>query len=395
LAINTAMDSLFVANSGGTSISFVSIAGVPLEDLNRRFVTQNNALFEVKLETGKLQAFFYDYSDRPQFIAQDAAGRLIYSTRPTAVAPTGTVRVVTNQSGWDSPENQILAFGGDLAADASTTAIAHADSVYSAADGSCVQIWDHKPGFPGTVVTTGCLDLPGALAAVDVHVAAGNSDIWYVEGSGWELERLALRDTTFVTASGDREWVAIGEGGGQGDEPGRITLWNSGTASIHSRLLVSDLVNNASERVTGLELNQDGSLGSASGVGSSYYWSTDLRLQGSVTKSVPGGAGATLHPNHPSFLPGMPSSETTLSFVGQRDNTIRILDTVHFTERGQLHIRDVVTGPLRAGLPLPTDNDGQGAACVGGDCVVLKLYGITDAGGVVVVDVRRRDIIDL
>ena len=81
--------------------------------------------------------------------------------------------------------------------------------------------------------------------------------------------------------------------------------------------------------------------------------------------------------------------------MGQADNTVRVLDTSHFTERGQLHIRDIVTGPLKAGLPLPTDNGGQGAGCVGQDCVVVKLYGITDGGGVVVVDVRRRDISDL
>jgi hypothetical protein len=198
-----------------------------------------------------------------------------------------------------------------------------------------------------------------------------------------------------VAASGDREWVAFGEGGTQAGEAGRITLWNSSWATIHSRLLVADLVNNASERVTGLDLNHDGSLGSASGDAASYYWSTDLRLQGSVTKNVPNGAGAVLHPYLPSFTPGMPSSEKTLSFVGQADNTIRILDTTHFTERGQLHIRDLIVGPLRAGPPLPADNGGVGSACVGEDCVVVKLYAITDAGGVVVVDVRRRDIADL
>jgi hypothetical protein len=55
----------------------------------------------------------------------------------------------------------------------------------------------------------------------------------------------------------------------------------------------------------------------------------------------------------------------------------------------------MVVGPLKAGPPLPTDNNGTGAACLGEDCVVLKLYGITDGGGVVTVDVRRRDIADL
>ena len=62
-----------------------------------------------------------------------------------------------------------------------TTSIVHVDSVYSAVDGSCVQIWDHRPGFPGTVVTSGCLGLDAALAAMEVHRAAGNTDIWYVK----------------------------------------------------------------------------------------------------------------------------------------------------------------------------------------------------------------------
>lgn len=392
LAMNMAGDSLFVANSGGTSISFVSLVGAPKEDLDRRFVTQNNPLFEVSFDQGKLTASFYDFSDRPQFIAQDASGRLLYSTRPTSSANTGTVRVTSTQAGWDAPETKLVVVAEDLVADDKTTAIVHVDSVYSAVDGSCVQIWDHRPGFPGVVVTSGCVPLADALAAMEVHRAAGDTDIWYVPSSKWQLERLALRDTTFVAASGDRQWVAFGEGGTAEGEAGRITLWNASTAGIHSRLLVADLVNNASERVTGLDLNQDGTLGSASGDGASYYWSTDLRLQGSVTKDVPGGAGAVLHPSLPSFSPGMPSSEQTLAFVGQADHTIRILDTTHFTERGQLHIRDLVTGPMRAGPPLPTDNGGLGGACSGPDCVVLKLYAITDVGGVVVVDVRRRDI---
>ena len=395
LGMNVAGDSLFVANSGGTSISFVSLLGDPVEDLDRRFVAQNNPLFEVVVEKDKLVAQFYDFSDRPQFLAQDAAGRLLFSTRPTSAAQTGTVRVASTQPGWAQPESKIVVVAEDLVVDEKTAAIAHVDSVKSAVDGSCVQIWDHRPGFPETVVTSGCLPLDSAFAAMEVHRTAGDTDIWYVNQSKWAIDRLALRDTTFVAASGNREWIAFGEGGTETEEAGRITLWNSGTAGIHSRLLVADLVNNASERVTGLDLNEDGSLGSASGTAASYYWSTDLRLQGSVTKTVPGGAGAVLHPGMPSFTPGMPSSDLTLAFVGQADHTVRILDTTHFAERGQIHIRDQVVGPLRVGPPLPTDNGGQGASCAGSDCVVLKLYAVTDAGGVVVVDVRRRDISDL
>ena len=400
LAMNRAGDSLFVANSGSVSISFVSLVGQPREDLSRRYVTQNTPLFEITRryegedEIEKLDGIFIDFSDRPQFMAQDAQGRLLYSTKPTPSAPDGTIRVLSKEFGWDAPEAKILLLAEDIVYDSLIVAIAHVDSIdlyRVSGDHDLVEIHDHKPGFPNVVVSSGVLRLDSALAVMS---ASPDSDILWARGS-WARERLVLRDTTFVTASGDREWIAFGEGGTGPGEAGRITLWDASASRIHSRLLVADLLNNASERVTGLDLNRDGSLGAARGNSASYYWSTDLRLQGSVPTDVEGGSGAALHPYHPSFTPSNPSSERTLSFVGQADHTLRILDTTHFTERGQIHIRDNIVGPLRAGPPLPTDNGGAGAGCVGADCVVVKLYGITDGGGVVVVDVRRRDFVIL
>jgi hypothetical protein len=393
LAITPDADTLFVANSGGTSISYVSLTGTPREDLGRRYVTQNNPLFEVAEEEGKVVGYFYDYSDRPQFIAQDVLGRLLFSTKPTAAASLGSVRVVRKEAGWASPETQLLLFGEDLVADDQTTAIAHADSINL--HDTALEIFDHKPGFPDVVVRSGVLPLDQALTAMANHRAAGNSDILIAQGWKWEIQELALHDTTFVATSGDRRWVAFGEGGAAAGYEGRILLWDATTGRLHRRLLVRDLVNNAAERVTGLDMNRDGTLGSASGVDASYYWTTDLRLQGLVTKDPAEGAGAVLHPDHPTYAQGLTSSERTLSFVGQGDFTVRILDTVHFTQRGEIHIRDNIAGPLKAAPPLPTDNAGQGRSCSGADCVVLKLYGITDAGGVVVIDVRRRDIAPL
>jgi DNA-binding beta-propeller fold protein YncE len=397
LAINAGGDSLFVANSGGTSLSFVSLSGTPREDLSRRFVTQNTPLFEISRErdevTGlvKLSGVFFDFSDRPQFIAQDARGRLLYSTRPTPSAPEGTIRIVTHEPGWASPEAKILLLAEDVQFDTSTVAIAHVDSIFlfSVTGGDdLVEIFDHKPGFPDVLVRSGVVTLDDALATMSANP---DSDILWANGS-WVRERLAFEDTTFVAASGDREWVAFGEGGTQANRAGRITLWDSDASKIHSRLLVVDLLNNASERVTGLDLNVDGTLGAARGRFASYYWRTDLRLVGSVTTSVDGGAGAALHVDHPSYGQGLPSSDRTLSFVGQSDYTVRILDTVHFSERGEIHIRDNIVGPLRVGPPLAVDNGGQGRNCSGDNCVVLKLYAITDAGGIVIVNVRRRDI---
>ena len=90
--------------------------------------------------------------------------------------------------------------------------------------------------------------------------------------------------------------------------------------------------------------------------------------------------------------------------------------------------KDVISGPLRAVLPFPADNAGLTCATVavfdrdgnnignaveiynnndfldphpalGGPtedaCVVVKLFGISDVGGVVVVDVRKSDVLRL
>ena len=192
-----------------------------------------------------------------------------------------------------------------------------------------------------------------------------------------------------VAASDDREWIAFGA------DAGPIVLWDVSASRIHRRLLTADLISNASERVTGLALNGDGSLGAARGQLGSYYWNTSLRLLGSTrfnAEQQATAAGVALHPDHPSVEGAVTCSPTTVSFVGRANQVIRILDTVHFRERGRIHIRDNIVGPLRAGPPLPSDNDGAGSSCTGADCVVVKLYGITDAGGMVVVDVRRRDI---
>ena len=145
----------------------------------------------------------------------------------------------------------------------------------------------------------------------------------------------------------------------------------------------------------GVDLNIDGSLGSSRGKVASYMFGVDLRLQGSVTEVTEGGSGTVLHWDHPSYVQGLTSSQTTLAFLGSGDNKIKILDTVHFTERGEIDIRDVITGPFRATPPLRSDNGGLGRSCGGQTCVVVKLFGITDTGDLVIVDVRRQDILPL
>jgi hypothetical protein len=137
-----------------------------------------------------------------------------------------------------------------------------------------------------------------------------------------------------------------------------------------------------------------------------------------------------LHPLHANARSldnpnGTYEPNTHIAFAGTGDRTIDIIDTFHFFRSGRIFIRDVISGPLRAVLPFPEDNAGRQCRSIpvrdvygnpvgnaveifaDGDfarphppngptedlCVVLKLFGVTDAGGVVVVDVLKSDIL--
>ena len=159
---------------------------------------------------------------------------------------------------------------------------------------------------------------------------------------------------------------------------------------------IADLIDNAAERVTGLGLNENGSLGVARGDFAAYYFDRSLRLEGTFDEDInPGGFGAALHPDHDTESAG--STDETLSFVGTAESTIKIIDTYHFFQRGEIPIRDPIVGPLRATRPIP-GFDNVGIACPGDPrCIVVKLFGVTQSenatqpDGVVLVDVRERD----
>ena len=174
--------------------------------------------------------------------------------------------------------------------------------------------------------------------------------------------------------------------------------------------------------------------GGGAGGGAANYCRTDRRTRGGA--HLPGGgAGATLHPLHSDYpsldnYDGIYNPDTHLAFVGTGEGTIDIFDAFHFNRIGRIFIRDVIVGPLAAVLPFPDDNTDfqcssvnvfNGSGQVVGEsidiyqdargdspwpdivddpatptedkCVVIKLFGITSSGGVVVVDVRKGDIL--
>ncbi len=428
LFLDNSGDTLIVANSGGTNVSMVALnTGTPTEAQNARILTPNAVFYQISVAGGGTDPYTYsgtylDFSDRPQFVAQDSTGRILYSTVPTSAAKEGTIRFVDrnpdhNVATTDDPEIHVLFNDKAVkAGDDKQHAIANVDSLVLLATGETnnfsdyIRIYGHVPGDRTNYIVSIDTTIDAAVADYNAKMFAaattlgipGNAPLYYafhMRGT-WDPTQFAMSDTTFVAASGDRGVIAFGEGATA--PTGRIILYNAASGGRTDGTNETDLVNNAAERVLGVGLNYNGSLGVARGVQGAYFFSgytpeaDPLRLQGLYTEGMDqGGAGATMHPRHTDFRA---SNDSTLAFVGG-DHQIKVIDTFHFFDVADLDIRDTVVGPLRSSLPLPDDNlalTNAGLSCARPNpapaCIVVKLYGVTNAGGVVIVNVRQRDI---
>jgi hypothetical protein len=435
LAMDTGGDNLLVANSGGTNISNMDLTpATPSEDVAGRILTPDVVFFDVALEEDTNGSDRYvvtfspniqgaSFSDRPQYLAVDANNRILYSTRTTPVGQLGTIRRAIRGAGFVQPEVRVFYEHTAHLPDETANAIGNVDGVAPSGDGSVITITDHQQGDPDIILTS----TPGIPSDAVTSIQGLGSDAVMLAGQRWNIAGIGFNDTTFVAASGDGRWVVFGEGAAS--PIGRIIMYESATDALSGAIPVSDLITNASEVVRGIGLNYDGTLGVARG-DMAYFFTTDLRLQG-VADLPAGGSGAVLHPLHAdavslansggSYLP-----DVHMAFVGTGEGTIDIIDTFHFFRSGRIFIRDNLVGPLKAVLPFPEDNAGltcatqaifdeTGAAignaidifngddfqdpypALGGPtedaCVVLKLFGVTAAEGVVVVNVRKSDIL--
>lgn len=404
-------DTLLVANSGGVSISFVPLgAGALREDLSRRFQIPRARLHEFRqrvevdsVSRDTIRSFrvqYYTYADRPQFVAQDARRRLLYSAVATEAAPVGTIRLAEWKPGWSAWDARFLFARGLLTSAAgraieasgdADVAIANVDSISLefarsgplAGPTGRITIFDHRPGSlpgePGRVIRN--LVPRDPIEAVR-EISGLGSDVTAYPAHRWNVpEAVETADTTFVAVSGDHRYVAFGELADS--SAGRVVIWgaaDSGDGDLSRVDDIDDIVNNTADRITGIDLNQDGSLGLARGEQASYFFGNDLRLQGLTRASGPGGAGATLRPGA--------GAGRDLAFVGTSRSSIQVIETTHYQVVGEIPVRAGIAGPLRAGPPLPGQTAcpadwAQGAP----GCVVTRLYGVTAGGGVVIVDV--------
>jgi len=451
LTLNRTGDELLVANSGGTNISIVDL-DQERELEQQRFFAPDAVIFDVELKDSDSGYSFRitefpqpgapAFSDRPQFIAVDSFGNLVYSTRTTGVGEIGTARKAYQTPG--APRAEVKLFvehGANTEAD-DFWAFAHIDSIAAALDTVGVDslgnafvvagltLFDHLPGFPDLVIqATANTSMFDPVENAWGDLVAQGSDAYVTPGARWNIPSFGFSDVTYVSASGDGGWVIIGEGGTS--PTGRVMLYRAAqqdTTDLSTTLRVWDEVINASDVVRGVGLNYDGSLGMARGE-AAYFFDTNLQLNGTVNISG-GGVGAALHPLHANQktlenFGGVYRPDTHLAFAGTGDGAVDIIDTFKFTRIGQITLRDKITGPLRATLPFPGDNAGLTCSTIpvqdlagqvignavrlyegenftqpisptgstNDACVVVNLVGVTESEGVVVVPVRKADIL--
>ncbi|MGQ0641439.1 MAG: YncE family protein [Gemmatimonadaceae bacterium] len=386
MAIDNSGSVLFVANSGGTNISRVSL--IERREVGR-IKTANAYLFEVQLSEELKVVGPIDYSDRPQYIAQSASGALYYSTRPTSEATPGTLRRLDNYLDVRSEPRQLWQYGFRkekvaviLHADAvSPVAVPVFDSTGAVTDTvSALVICDHTPGQE--IATGVCVQGTNISTIVSqLRAAPVNSDVEAI--SELDYTSLALPDTNFVAVGGDRRRVAFGEAN-SGGRAGRVMLVTDtqGTppnlTSYSASIEIRDLTNNASDKVFGLAINSNSTNVGVHGA-ETFFADSSLRLQGKYA-TFNDGAGIAFHPGN--VDENTTDASARVVFVASGDKSIQIVDSYTYRLRGRIPIRTNLYGPLRAVRPAPGDAPD----------VLVKLFGLTPEG-LVVVDVRSGDIL--
>jgi hypothetical protein len=379
LAFNANNTLLYVGNSGGTNISVVS--PVSMTEVER-IQTPNVKLYDVTFEAqifenpdspgDSISGLFpssverFDYSDHPQFIGVTQNENLIFSTLPTAAARDGTVRVHRRQQDrleivTDYAENRI----------GSKVVIANADSAFlvEADPDNLIRVCPrNRSANPALDRQLPQICYTGPINSVEQQIAAAGYDTRF--NYGMDIAEIGLSDTTFVAVSGDHSTVAFGEGARNNArvmsfvDP--LGLPNGPLAKFGE---IRDLVGNTAERIIGLGLNADGSLGVARGT-EAFFFNRELRLQG-VVETEAGFGGVDMHPDNPAvrlaFVSGVEANG--LAYID-------VMDTFHFGRVARIFLRDPVTGPVRA----LRDTSGQ-----------LKIYAVT-ARGLVVLDVNPNDL---
>jgi hypothetical protein len=382
IAMDRTGDTLIVANSGGTSLSFVDLAQ---GQERSRLETPNSALYQLRRNpcTPAPIVFWEDYGDRPHQVAQDRDGVILYST-----TSGGPIRMVEHSPGWQAREANIM-FWSDVVvgsrthttndmADASTWAVAYVDSITIKPESryvcnpatDSIIIHDHVPGFPNQRISgRGTID---SLHLAILEVRAKGSDILAKRDSVWAVDYWNVgqearfgtsRDrSTVAVADGTRAWTWIASGSRPGFRNRQISWY----------LSIDDLSNNMELGIAGLSVDRTGKQFSVRGDNAVVYFDDLLRVHGSHQfDELSGQAGVALHP------------DLRLAFAPTNDRSVLVLQTDgHYQVTAELPLVETIVGQLHFSLP----RGGDPADLVG------RLHGVTGSGNVVTLPVRLPDL---
>jgi len=336
-------DTLLVANSGGTQISYIDLdagaSGSGLEVF--RYLLPNIIVATITTTTSGTSGLpirvrtVYDFSDRPQFIGstchevggicQDVI--LTYSTTPTpGQSPpfsglNGTLR-------WENLTKGVTAAGKS---DSTTSHFFFEQAIGQTAG-------------RGDTLEIERFDADGVGQATLVPAA----------GTLVRIDQLAFRDTTFVRSSGNFRRSVFGEGGSvinsrammydvdRGYDP---TFWWI-DRGVSPPTDVSDFIANTSARMFGVAINFDGGL-SAIRADSTYVLNPALRLMG-IFNTTNTNAGLDFHPQNTGSF-SFPLN-TRLAFAASSEPLIEIYDTNCYLRVGTIPIKDPIIGPITAAL---------------------------------------------
>ena len=333
-------DTVLVANSGGTSISYVGldVAGVSGAEV-KRYQLPNIIAYTITTSTSATSGLpiqvstKYDFSDRPQYLGatcRQAGGVcgdviLAYSTTPTA--------------GQSAP---FQSNNGTLRWENLTTGTSHL--FFEQAIGQ-------SAGRSDTLEIIR-YDTNGAIDTL-VPYRYTNPVTGAVSSTVVDITRIGFRDTTFVRGSGDFNRAIFGEGGSVNGS--RAMTYNAARGldpsfpfidlGVSPASDVSDFIANAFSKVQGVAINRDGSLVAIRG-DSTYLLNGALRQQG-VLPTTAANAGIDFHPlNDATMFP----LSARLIFAASSEPLIDVYDTNCYQKVAVIQIRDPIIGPVKAAL---------------------------------------------
>ena len=354
-------DTLLVANSGGTDISYVNLnVGASGSEMSR-YALPNIIAFSVTSVTSSTapngppiqQRTKYDFSDRPQYLGATCINSgpgctevvLAYTTTPTP----GQSAPFANRNGTVRWENLTLG----------TSHFFFEQSIgQSAGRGDTLEVirYDANTGAATTLVPY--------RQKIGVAPDTGFYSVVI------QIDRLAFRDTTFVRNSGNFQRAVIGEGGSvlgsramtfDATRGFETNVFTPGGALFPLPIPVVDLgvsqpqdvgdwTANSFAQVKGVGINFDGTLAGIRG-DSTYIINPALRLQG-VLGTTASNAGLDFHPLNtgPNSFP----LNTRLAFAASAEPLIEIFDTHCYQRVGTIPIRDPIIGPLTAAYRIST-----------------------------------------